>query len=427
MIRILGGLLGSAGALLVVACAGDPSDRAADRGEGSWAVERHERAGTEFVRNLGASDAPISMHEELRIGSLEGPPHEAFGSIDGVRAAPDGSFAVLDARSFQVHRYDAEGRHLGSFGSRGEGPGEFTAPNGLARLPAGGYLVVDGRPVARLHRFTDEGTLLGSEALPLNAMGAPVVERAGAVLVPFRLPPAPGGQAATEAWHRIPPDGAGADTLRLPELALNPAWTIHVVDETMRRGFHATVPFTPRAMAVRHPDGGWVAGTGERYEIFRITDQGDTLQVIEREAERALVDPAEADDARERILAQARNVDPEWRWTAPEVPGEKPFFRSIVMGQDGSLGVWRHTAGEPAELPAEVANLPPGQGPPRWVQPPVLDLFAPDGCFMGTLALPVGTGLMAFSLERAFLRERDALDVEQLVRVRLEPAITCPD
>jgi hypothetical protein len=404
-------------ALLAAACGDAVPVREAGSAEG-WTLERHEQRGTEYVRISGDGDASVVLHEELRIGSLEGAEHEAFGGVNGIAPAPDGSFAVLDAVAMRVHRYGPDGGHLGSFGSRGEGPGEFSQPQGISRLPDGRLAVTERHRPSRLSLFTAEGEFLETRPLPLNVTGAPLAQSDGALFVRFISGGGPDRSDA--AFHVVRAEPGPADTVLPPELAVNPAWAISVRDDERGTGFRAAVPFTPGASWARHPDGYWIAGTGERYEVFQISDAGDTLRVIEREARTIPVAPDEAADVQERITVQVRRVDPDWRWNVPGIPQEKPFFRMIVVGTDGSFGVWRHAEAEPAELPPELADLPPGSGPPRFVEPPVLDLFEADGRFAGTLRLPAGTGVMAFSLDRIFLRETDELGVARIVRARLE-------
>jgi len=404
-------------ALLAAACGDAVPVREAGSAEG-WTLERHEQRGTEYVRISGTGDASVVLHEELWIGSLEGLEHEAFGGVNGIAPAPDGSFAVLDAVAMRVHRYGLDGGHLGSFGSRGEGPGEFTRPQAIARLPDGRIAVTEGTGVSRLSLFTAEGEFVESRPLPLNPTGAPLAQNDGALFVRFIS--GGGAERVAALYHVVHAEPGQADTLPPPELAVNPAWAIEARDEERRSGFRAAVPFTPRPSWARHPDRYWIAGTGERYEVFQISDAGDTLRVVEREARTVPVAPEEAADMQERITVQVRRVDPDWRWNVPGIPQEKPFFRMIVVGTDGSFGVWRHAEAEPAELPPELADLPPGSGPPRFVEPPVLDLYEADGRFAGTLRLPAGTGVMAFSLDRIFLRETDDLGVARIVRARLE-------
>jgi len=82
----------------------------------------------------------------------------------GVAVAPDGRFFVADGygKSY-VHRYDAAGKYLGSFGGGGTEPGKMRTPHGIwidMRGAEPSVLVAD-RENGRLQSFSLEGELLG--------------------------------------------------------------------------------------------------------------------------------------------------------------------------------------------------------------------------------------------------------------------------
>ena len=82
----------------------------------------------------------------------------------GIAVAPDGRFFVADGygKSY-VHRYDAEGNYLGSFGGNGTEPGKMRTPHGIRIDTRSGEpkVVVADRENGRLQTFDLEGNLLG--------------------------------------------------------------------------------------------------------------------------------------------------------------------------------------------------------------------------------------------------------------------------
>ncbi|MBK9387570.1 MAG: hypothetical protein IPN34_22375 [Planctomycetes bacterium] len=80
-----------------------------------------------------------------------------------IAVAPDGRIFVADGYGLSyVHRYDAKGEYLGSFGGRGGEPGKMQTPHGLWIDTRGGEprLIVCDRENHRLQIFSLEGELL---------------------------------------------------------------------------------------------------------------------------------------------------------------------------------------------------------------------------------------------------------------------------
>ena len=76
----------------------------------------------------------------------------------GVAVAPDGTIFVSDGyQNCRVHKYDAEGNHLMSWGVPGKGePGHFHLPHGIGVDNRGRVLVCD-RENPRIQLFTQDG------------------------------------------------------------------------------------------------------------------------------------------------------------------------------------------------------------------------------------------------------------------------------
>ena len=69
----------------------------------------------------------------LRLGNRERPSlHGPFNHPADVAVSTSGEIFVADGYgNSRVHRFAADGEHLGSWGSQGGGPGEFTTPHGI--------------------------------------------------------------------------------------------------------------------------------------------------------------------------------------------------------------------------------------------------------------------------------------------------------
>ena len=94
-----------------------------------------------------------------------------WGGLTGVAVAPDGSiFASMGYGSNIIHKFDAEGKLIKSFGSRGKDEKQFDTCHGLAidgRFGAPRLLVVD-REKRRLVHFDLDGNWIGVHASNLR-------------------------------------------------------------------------------------------------------------------------------------------------------------------------------------------------------------------------------------------------------------------
>jgi hypothetical protein len=104
------------------------------------------------------TDPTWSLEPELRIGSLDDGPY-ALSSVSHVVVSPR-TGAVFIAQFGRIGVFDAAGRHLRTFGRRGEGPGEFSRVAALA-WSSDRLVALKGSPGRAMHR----GTPTASSAL----------------------------------------------------------------------------------------------------------------------------------------------------------------------------------------------------------------------------------------------------------------------
>lgn len=80
---------------------------------------------------------------DLAIGQEDGDEPYTFGRISGVEMDAAGRIYVLDNQAAEVRVFDTAGRHVETFGQRGEGPGELQDPCCLAIGPGNRLWVRD--------------------------------------------------------------------------------------------------------------------------------------------------------------------------------------------------------------------------------------------------------------------------------------------
>lgn len=108
----------------------------ADRRSGPAYVQRWDSAGTEIVEHAslvptGSLKVPAEPAVWIE-GDEQIPP---FARITSIALLEDGSIAVADGGTNQIHAFSPEGTYRWSVGRPGEGPGEFPSDQRPVRDP----------------------------------------------------------------------------------------------------------------------------------------------------------------------------------------------------------------------------------------------------------------------------------------------------
>jgi hypothetical protein len=109
-------------------------------------------------RPVPLPDSPKDMvfTEEFKIGALDGDPNYIFGEFVSFAVDDEGNVYILDWRGKFVRKFDRQGKFLLSFGGSGQGPGEFSSPDGIRYLTDGHIMVFEGES-QKFSCFTKEG------------------------------------------------------------------------------------------------------------------------------------------------------------------------------------------------------------------------------------------------------------------------------
>ncbi len=359
----------------LAACGGEPKVPSATVTD-SAGVTVVTNAGED--RSLGWSAASVT-----RLSALEEEGEGFFQATD--LAVLDGDrIAVLDGMTKRVVLYDRDGHFLARYGREGSGPGEFQFPVTILALPEGGVGVFDAMN-HRLERFDS-----------VLAPGAPD---------PFAQLPYFGGHMGYAGAYLVLPthDYTQPDVRPQALTAVGPRDTVEVVRyvrkvggsitiESCGMGFNGIEPiFSPTLRWSEGRDGVVVvvATGGYEVDLYRAPDfrlerrmrrQVPLIQATLAMAEASIGDGMRVMTPGGERVCDAREVA-EKRGFAPEVP---PIGR-VAVSPVGELWLERWAP----------------RGEPR-----AIDVLAPDGEYLGTLA-------PGFPFPDAFLEEDRILKIEE--------------
>lgn len=370
--------------------------------------------------------------EELRIGTESGADEYMFGSIRGIAVGVDDTIFVND-RQVGLRSFDENGQFLGNIGRRGQGPGEYTDLRGLATLPDSRLVTLDlGN--SRVTLWSRDGEYIDSFGTASLAFepGAAQVVMSAALYGPGRhLEVDVDGNIYLRSVDDLTKMGSTDDPPQAVYLKLTdngePLETLVIPgpEQVPERSFIVATPgggrgnFPTVTLSAWNPLGFLMVGRNDVYDIELQKPDGpiNLRRDIEPTAlsaeERAEWDALAAYHTRR---AKERGSDASYQ-PAPTV---KPYFRAILAGIDGRAWVLRYVRAE------RVGAANPGTEAQRptltYREPETFDVFEPNGAFLGTVALPHDTRLLAARDRYIWCVHTDTAGVERVLRLRVEPS-----
>jgi len=127
-----------------------------------------DSAGLRIV-SYDLTGAPVPVYRtvrdhDLEIGAVEGAAEYAFSRIVDLWLTPNDGLVVSDGNSPELRVFGGDGRHVGTIGRRGEGPGELLGAPRIAGI-AGDTVFVYDVPSGRATSFLLNGELIETIAL----------------------------------------------------------------------------------------------------------------------------------------------------------------------------------------------------------------------------------------------------------------------
>ncbi|HEU0054382.1 MAG TPA: 6-bladed beta-propeller, partial [Longimicrobium sp.] len=236
---------------------------------------------------LPTADRPLAGRpaDVFAIGAAEGQSWELLSNVSQVAFDARDNLYVADRGNARVLVFDRTGRFVRQLGKKGDGPGEFQFPIGLAVVQDGSLLVSDVGH-RNISHFRQDGTFLRTYAYPED-LGMPTgqlaAHPAGGLVVngrPLLRVQREAGGAANQFLARYNPASNPA-VRRLVEF---PDYT-RTASQTSnnRRLFIARTPeFSPPVLWGVLPDGG-VAISNTALYVLNVTDaRGQVVRLVQR-------------------------------------------------------------------------------------------------------------------------------------------------
>jgi sugar lactone lactonase YvrE len=354
--------------------------------------------------------ANVRLIQELAIGQVDGPQEYAFGRIYHGAAESGGAFYLFDVNDRQIRRYDAQGRFTGKIGKQGGGPGEYESMAGMA-VNARGELVVFDAGTRRVTHFGPDGKMRREVTLNRNVYDAFALDNAGRMYLMTNVGDRMiEGAGVQYQYLRFSQEGTLLDSLRIPTSGSDApalAGFVLVSSDGMRSNF------IERRLRAPYLAGGVLGASSHTYRF--VVSDGRRVTSIERSIPGVRL----GDEERAQWLEWADSFKVRNPRGQYEIPRVKPFIRDIRSDHVGRIWVDVYVAAE------RRTNLPPrrdngGKQILYWRERTTYDVFAPDGRYLGRVALPEESQLLTISGNRLYTLGRGRDGEERLVVFRLD-------
>ncbi len=359
-----------------------------------------------------------SVQEDLRIGSFGRDPRYQFAQIGSIALTSLGHIVVMDRQTREIREFTGGGEFVRSFGSPGQGPGEFGPGVTDVFVGPGDTLLVPDANNLRIHRFDPEGRFVDASPIdlaahrPLRFRWNPATRIPVGQFRPNRSSEDDTPRSSMDELRLINPDGDLGETL----LSL-PTGGLFGEGGALRY-------FTPEPMWTVTDSLTVIYGINNEYRLRQYDRTGTLRRIIVREHE---VRPITDRDIRAFFAYLDR------AWLAAGVPPSRlrenhrrvsfaesfPAFYQIQSGPDGTL--WVQTVRAPGDLSdAEIEryNFIEDFGGSDW------DVFGRRGRYLGVVSMPSRFQPRLFVGHVIYGVARDEFDVQYVVRLRVIRGVT---
>ena len=374
--------------LSLLACVAREST--SEAGAGTWVGTITTEGDVTTVANESGSvwGGKATLIEEASIGVDFGADEYMFGRVDSLWATDEEIF-VLDRQVPIIRVYNYDGIFVRNIGQGGQGPGEYSRPFSIG-VDAGGRLFVADAGNGRISLYSMDGEYLeGWTVGRVWCCGIPMVVTGEGIPYLHVIDPdtftGPEDQYSMQAYG---PEGRYGPLLQAPDL--------EVPDHSFRLGDRRPLAkFAPTVTWVLAADGTVIAGASHEYR-FEMRHPDGNMIVVERDYEPLEIDADERNWWRRYFIAIYGRGQEDWTWDGAEMPAHKPAFTEFWPTAGGATWVIRPGPGR--RLPqcdpnADVGDHDAFQAASCWGETELVDVFGPEGRFLGPLEVPAEVNL----------------------------------
>jgi hypothetical protein len=375
-------------------------------------VAERDSAGVRIIEIAGAfPEWRVSPDTLLRLGVVDGDSSQQFHRVAYAARLPEGRTVVVDGGALEVRWFDASGRHIGTYGRQGEGPGEIRAVGETPLLVGDTIILYDPRNQRVLSLAP--GELLSEQPLEGDRQTRLVAVRGRSIVAAaadheFDVSREYGRSSGTVALLANGP--AGIDTLAQLRGEDRALW-VRIVDGTPLATVMMDLPFAAPILLAAAGDE-IVAVRGDEPQLRVLDLSGEVVRIV-----RLLADSSRAVTAGDRSGYRTYAVRQAERRGVPAGPADEsararlglleeghriPVFDRLLVGSDDRVWLRKYRVPWAAD------------------EPQVWIIVQPEGSAGGQLVLAPGFELMHADSHFITGVFRDELDVEYVVTFRLE-------
>lgn len=346
--------------------------------------------------------------KELSIGTFDGEFEYMFARISGLALGAGGNVFVADSPTGKpvVRMFDSEGSLIKYVGRDGRGPGEYKRIGGIGSFPDGRLAIWDiGNQ--RINVYKPNGDFIESFQV-ISGLHSSYktfeVDHEGNFYVKNIFFNSDNPQNNTDppmAWYKVSSDGELVDTLHVPQDEGEFPQSFVIFTDA-----GAGYPFNTRMMENFSPSGYIITAVNDRYEIvLHKKEQPLTIQRKYSPLEVTSEEEKLWENFKNRFTSSGHNIE-------ASIPDEKPPFKDLLTDSQGRIWVWRYTKPQSVEGGIFSSKI-------KVWEPPVFDVFNPDGSFYGNVTLPMGAVFLEAKDDKVWAIFTDDDKTEYVVRYKL--------